>query len=129
MKNLYRRDQTGLRIRAAVAADTVSGDVALVGDQGLVGACITDRATTATIADGTAAPGLSDGEATVVLNGFHESYLLTVDGGVSQGDKVYRVTADGTYNASATGAVFIGWALADIADGEIGEVALAQPGA
>lgn len=50
-----------------VPTGTAAGDVIPIGDQGLLGYAVTDRATTSSIAAGEAAPGLKDGEASVRL--------------------------------------------------------------
>ncbi len=123
-KNLNRTRNAQLIIAAAVAAGTASGDVVLIGASGLKGYAHTDRATTATIASGAAAPGLLDGQASVELIGVSVSVNLTVAGGVALGDKIYKVTADGTYSKTAAGGTFIGYALAAIADGVKGPVGL-----
>lgn len=79
-----------------VATDTVAGVAVFVGD--LPGTTRTDEGT-----DGNAA-----GFATVDLVGCYEQ---TVTGALTPGAKVYRVTADGTLNAAATGAVLWGYSL------------------
>jgi|GEM_PF-2633294 len=50
-----------------VPIGTAAGDVVPIGDQGLLGYAVTDRATADSIEAGTAAPGLKDGEASVRL--------------------------------------------------------------
>lgn len=125
-KNLGMTREAQTTVAVPVASGTKSGDVVLVGTAGLTGWALTDRATTATIATGAAAPGLADGEASVELTGVHTAVYLTVGATVAVGDKVYRVTADGTYNGTATSNVFIGYALQAITSGAVGLVGLAR---
>ncbi len=79
-----------------VPAGTLTGVPVFVGD--LAGTTRTKEA------EG----GNASGFATVDLVG---AYEFTVTGAVTPGAKVYRVTADGTLNASATGAVLWGYSL------------------
>lgn len=95
-----------------VPTGSKAGDVVPIGNAGLVGHCLTDAATSATLAAGTAAPGLKVADAaSVELIGVHKSARLVVAGNVAVGAKVYRVTADGTYSGTASGNLFIGYAL------------------
>lgn len=123
-KNLHKTAKGLIHAALAVPAGTKSGDVVLVGTKGLKGWALTDRATAATIADGSAAPGLVDGAATVELVGVSLAVNLTVAGGGVMGDKVYKIPADGTYTGVASGNNFIGYALRDWADGAVVPVGL-----
>lgn len=108
-KNLNRTRNASISVALPVPAGTASGDVVPVGDQGLFGFALTDRATSATIQSGTAAPGLEDGQATVELPGITLSVNLDVDGAPAVGDAIYRA-ANGDINTTDTG-LFIGWFL------------------
>lgn len=79
-----------------VPADTAAGVPLFVGD----------LAGTTRTAEGTG--GNAENYATVDLVG---AYEFTVTGALTPGAKVYRVTADGTLNAAATGAVLWGYSL------------------
>lgn len=128
-KNLALTREAQTTVALPVAAGTKSGDIVLIGTNGLTGWALTDRATAATINSpvyGQAPQGLQDGEASVELIGIHTAVYLTVATAVNPGDKVYRVTADGTYSGTATGGVFIGYALTVSAAGTINTVGLAR---
>ncbi|ALW87854.1 capsid cement protein [Deinococcus actinosclerus] len=123
-KNLNRTAKGNISLAMPVPAGTKSGDVVLINTKGLKGWAQTDRATATTVADGTAAPGLADGQATVELIGISTSVNLPVAGAGSAGDKVYKVAADGTYSGVASGNALIGYALADWTDGKVTPVGL-----
>jgi hypothetical protein len=95
---------------------TVAGAVIPLGANGLRAYVKTARATTATIAAGTAAQGLADGEATVILIGCAFLVALTLATTCDQFDAIYRA-GDGTYttDSEAAGAVLIGYAMKTIA--------------
>lgn len=112
MKNLHMTRSAQIVIACAVAAGTVSGDVVLVGAEGLTGLALTNRATTATINAGTAAPGLTDGQASVELIGVSTAVRLTVAEAAALGEGIYKKAGDGTYTtANDAGNQFIGYAL------------------
>jgi hypothetical protein len=75
---------------------------------------LTERATAANLADFSrnVPQGLKDGEASCELVGIALAVNLLVANAVTLGAPVYRVTADGTYSATATGGVIVGYALA-----------------
>lgn len=125
-KNLALTREAQTTVALPVAAGTKSGDVVLIGANGLTGWALTDRATTATITTGASAQGLQDGEASVELTGIHTCVYLTIATAVNPGDRVYKVTADGTYSGTAAGATFIGYALTVTAAGAVGIVGLAR---
>ena len=128
-KNLAETREAQTTLALPVAVGTKSGDVVLIGANGLTGWALTDRATAATINSpvyGQAPQGLQDGEATVELIGIHTALYLTVATAVNPGDKVYRVTADGTYSGTATANAFIGYALTVTAAAGIAIVGLAR---
>ncbi|GAA5514777.1 hypothetical protein Dcar01_03538 [Deinococcus carri] len=125
-KNLHKTHKALITAALAVAAGTKSGDVVLVGTKGLKGWALTDAATADTVADGTAAPGLAAGQATVELVGISLAVNLPVAGAGVVGDKVYKVAADGTYTGVASGNTFIGYALKDWADGNVIPVGLSN---
>lgn len=125
-KNLYKTAKALLHAALAVPAGTKSGDVVPIGTKGLKGWALTDAATAETVADGTAAPGLADGQATVELVGISLAVNLPVAGAGAVGDKVYKVAADGTYSGTASGNTFIGYALADWVDGQTIPVGLSN---
>lgn len=108
-KNLNRTRNASISVALPVAANTASGDIVPVGDQGLFGFALTDRATSDTIQAGTAAQGLQDGQATVELPGITLSVNLEIDGDPDIGDAIYRA-ANGDINTTNTG-LFIGWFL------------------
>ena len=126
--NVTHRGDPYIALPLAVADGTVAGDIVAIGTGGLTGYVKTARATTATIAAGTAAPGLADGQATVELIGVGLAVQLEVESTTSVvlGQPVYKVTADGTYSDEPTGAIFIGYALATILDAATGLVGLSS---
>ena len=126
MKNLrYGDPHSGVTLAMAVPSGTVAGEVLTIGE-GLRVIALTDRATSATIADGTAAPGLADGEASVRLIGVDWVVSLAIDGGAAAvGEKIYLVAATpNTYSSTATGNSLIGYSLEVVGDGDEGLVAL-----
>lgn len=125
MKNMLHGDPfKAVRLAMTVASGVVAGSVQIYGE-GLKLLVMTDRATTATIAAGTAAPGLADGQASCVLLDVDYVVNLAIAGGTAAiGEKIYRVTADGTYSSTAAGGVFIGYALDIVTSGAVGRVAL-----
>jgi hypothetical protein len=128
-KNLALTREAQTTVALPVAAGTKSGDVVLIGTSGLTGWALTDRATTATINSpvyGQAPQGLQDGEASVELIGIHTALYLTVAGAVVPGDRVYKVTADGSYSKTATGGTFIGYSLTTTPDAGVAIVGLAR---
>lgn len=110
-KNVKTTRKSWICKALAVAAGTVSGQVVQIGSAGLTALALTDRATTATIDAGTAAPGLDDGEATVELIGVATSVNLLVANNTTVGQKVYIKSDDGTYTTTASGNTLIGYAL------------------
>lgn len=127
-RNMTHRGDPYVALPLPVAANTPAGAVVAVGDGGLVGYVKTARATTATIAAGTAAPGLADGQASVELIGIGLAVQLEVDSTTSVvlGQPVYKVTADASYSDDPAGAIFIGYALQTILDGATGLVGLSS---
>ena len=124
--NVKHNGNPNVALALAVASGTVAGEVVKIGDH-LTGFCLTPRATTATIADGTAAPGLADGQATVELIGVTKVVELEVvsAAGVAAGDPVYLdATTPNTYTETATNNHLIGYALEAIDDEATGKVAL-----
>lgn len=93
-----------------VASGLVAGNVVNLGTAGLAGILETARATTSTIAAGTAAQGLADGEATVKLFGVDTVADLTVDATTSQFAKIFHDGA-GTYSPTSSTGEHIGYAL------------------
>lgn len=126
--NATHRGDPYIALPLAVPASTPAGAVVAIGTGGLNGYTKTTRATTATIAAGTAAPGLADGQASVELIGIGLAVQLEVDSTTSVvlGEPIYRVTATGAYSDTATSAVFIGYALETILDGATGLVGLSS---
>lgn len=124
-KNLHKTAKAQISAALTVPVGTKSGDVVFIGTSTLKGWALTDAATAATVADGTAAPNLAAGQATVELIGVTLSVKLTVAVGGVLGDKVYKVTADNTYSGTAAGGKFIGYALADWTAGSVVPVGLA----
>lgn len=128
MRNLHMTRSAQIAIACAVAAGTKSGDVVLVGAEGLFGVALTDRATAATITAGTAAPGLTDGQASVELVGVSTAVRVTVAEQVALGEGVYRKASDGTYTTADAGNQFIGYALeATSAAASVVPVGLTRP--
>lgn len=127
MKNLYMTRNAQIAIACAVAAGTKSGDVVLVGTEGLTAVALTDRATTATINAGTAAAGLADGQASVELVGINTAVRLPVAEAVALGERIYRKASDGSYTSADAGNVAIGYALeATTTAGDTAPVGLAR---
>lgn len=99
-----------------LSAGPVAGDIVPLGSYGLKGYLKTNRATTATIAAGTASQGLANGEATATLLGITHAVTLAMQGAVTQFAKVYAaVDTDGviTYVTTPLG-IFVGYALETI---------------
>ena len=114
MKNKAYTRNANIVLPLAVAEGTESGDIVLIGDQGLIGIAVTDRYNEDDYdADSVTAPpqGLADGEASVEIPGISLAVILTVAGSPAVGDPVYRVAADGTYSATAASNDFIGYYL------------------
>jgi len=111
---LHKTSGGDVVIATAVAAGVVGGDIVLIGTAGLVGYALTDRFVAANYGTevlATPPQGLADGEASVELPGITRTVDLTVAGSPAVGDKVYRVTADGTFSTTATSNQFIGYYL------------------
>lgn len=122
----YGRDGY-IALAVAVASGAESGDVVLVGAEGLTGLALTDRATTATIDAGTAAPGLTNGQATVAMT-FGVVIEAANVGGVSAiGEKAY-MNGSGNYSSTASGNTFIGWFLSTGSTGVDVLIGLDNPG-
>lgn len=109
-KNVRHTRKACVVLALAVASGTVSGDVVVLGNSKATGLALTDRATTATIAAGTSAPGLADGEASVEVQGVATVVALAVATSATNavGDKVYKKQSDGTYTTTSTSADWIG---------------------
>lgn len=126
--NMYKKYTESKTREWPVAAGTVAGNVVLHPVSSQVGVALTSRGDATrseTLPDGTTLSGIPAGgvgnksnSATVAVDG---SWLLTVAGvtagdtnpatgsaGTPSGTPVYRVTADGTYSLTSTGAVKIG---------------------
>lgn len=127
MKNLNRTRNAQIILAMLVAAGTKSGDVVLIGSDGLRGLAHTDRVTAEALAPGsiiTPPPGLAAGEASVELIGVHVSVNLPVAVGGNAGDALYKIN-DGTYSPVDSGDdTFIGYALKNFAAGETVPVGL-----
>ena len=119
-RNLDQTKNSNVTRACAVPAGTKSGDVLKLGDH-LTAWAITDRATAATIAAGSAPHNLADGEATCELAGVGTTVRLTMKGAGTRYDLVARA-ADGTYGPAAGKGV--GVALSDYANGDVITVAL-----
>ena len=102
MKNLKRTKNAQIGVALPVPATAVTGQVVPLGADGLRGLMVTARATAETIADGTSAPGLKDGEATVELIGVHTTIKVAVAAAIAQFAPVY-VTAANVYSTTNTG--------------------------
>lgn len=104
---------SGVTLALPVAAASQVGDIVPVGSDGLTGYMVTPRATSATVAAGTSAPGLVDGQASVRLVGVEFVIEVDITGAVSIGDAVFT-DGEGAYGAA--GAVFAGYALTAVED-------------
>lgn len=102
MKNLKRTKNAQIGIAVPVPAGAVAGQVVPLGADGLRGVLMTARATTETVANGTSAPGLKDGEATVELIGVHTTITVQVAAAIAQFAPVY-VTPANVYSTTNTG--------------------------
>lgn len=122
MKNIVKTVPACVGLALPVPDPTLSGDVRVLG-AGLTVIALTDRATTATIASGFAAPGLQDGEASCRVINVSNVVVLALDGAIAQFVKVY-VTGTGTYTATAAGNKFIGYSLNTLAAAGPARVAL-----
>lgn len=124
--NVVHRGDPLVALPLAVPASTPAGAIVPIGDEGLMGLTLTTRATTALIAEGKAAPGLADGQASVLLLGVNIVANLEVESttSVTLGQAVY-VDSAGVITDDPTDGPFVGWALATILDEATGPVALA----
>lgn len=95
-RTLNRSRNSDISIPLQVPVGTLSGQLLYVGN--LLVYTETDRASTPLKVS---APGLKDGEATCVLVGIGSSVRVPVAGTGVVGDKVYILTADGTYTTVA----------------------------
>lgn len=123
MKNLYRTKNAQIGIALPVAVGLMAGMATALGGAGLRALLITDRATAATVANGTSAPGLKDGEATVELIGVHTTIKAQVTAPVDQFEAAY-VTPAGAVVDVAAGNTPIGAFLASTTGPGTVEVAL-----
>lgn len=127
-KNIRHTKAGNVCLALAVTAGNASGNVVPLGTAGLRGLLLTNRATTALINSGEAAPGLANGEATVELIGVSTVVDLAVAGAVAQYARVYATYATGVPTYDATGTHFIGYALEAAAGADTIKVALLHPG-
>lgn len=125
--NTRHQGAPNVALPLTVGETVAAGDVIKIGTAGLTGHVLTARATTATITAGTAAPGLTDGQASVELIGVTKVVDLKVESaaGVEVGAAIY-VDGNGDYTETAAGNSFIGWALEEIDDEATGKVGLAS---
>lgn len=123
MKKVLRTRNANVALALPVAANTPADAVVAIGTDGLQGIALTPRATAATIAAGTAAPGLADGQASVELPGVNTVLQLAVAGTAAVGKKVYRA-ADGSYTFTATDNVLIGYWVGEAGNNLTGPVAV-----
>lgn len=124
MKNLKRTRNAQVTVALPVTAGLLAGATTKLGANGLRGVLITDRATAATIADGTSAPGLKDGEATCELLGVHITVKVPFAAAIAQFAPVYIDAATSAYTATAAGNTQIGVTLEALAGAGVAEVAL-----
>lgn len=125
-KNVVRTRNGNVVIPLTIAS-AKAGDVVKVGSAGLTGFVTTDAYASINPASHITYPqGMGVNEVAVELVGINLVVNLEVDGGVSLGDAIYKDAGDGSYNNTATDNDFIGYALADIADGDTGPVGLAS---
>lgn len=126
-KNMIRTRNANVVIPLVVAANTAAGEVVKIGAHGLTGYVLTDAYATFDATSGETYPqGIDEAnEVSVELVGVSLVVDLEVAGGVAVGDAIY-VAGAGVYNDTALDNDFIGWALAAIADGEVGPVGLAS---
>jgi hypothetical protein len=132
MKNLRHTRRSNIVLALAVPAGTVAGDVISIGPaEGLTALALTDEATSTTIDEGKAAPGLEAGEASVELPGIGTAVDLTINavGAAALGAKIY-LTAGGEYTIEAVTSTVnntrIGYALEAIAASGTGLVGLVR---
>ncbi len=123
MKNLKRTKNAQIGIALPVTAGLTAGMVAVLGASGLRGLLLTDRATAVTVANGTCAIGLKDGEATVELIGVHTTITAQVTAPVAQFAAAF-VTNAGAVVSVAAGNTPIGAFLAATTGPGAVEVAL-----
>jgi predicted RecA/RadA family phage recombinase len=101
--NVFYSNEPCEKLSLPVAADKVSGDFVLIGDQGLFGVCATDRSTTAAPAGGN-----PDGYASVWLAGVFDLPVSTTTA-ADIGDIVYAVPVTGVLTPVATNNIAVGW--------------------
>lgn len=109
MKNLVKTKNAQLGVALPVPAYAAPGQVVPLGTGGLSAILITTRATSATIAAGTSAPGVRDGEATVELVGVS---LITRQNAPAVAQYVpLFVDNAGALTLTAAGNIKVGYAL------------------
>lgn len=123
MKTLKRTRNAQVTVALAVAVGLVAGKTTKFGASGLRGVLITDRATAATIADGTSAPGLKDGEATCELLGVHITVKVPFAAAIAQFAPVF-IDDNSEYTAVADDNTQVGVTLQALAGAGTAEVAL-----
>ncbi len=128
MINLKHTAQGNVLLALAVTSGNTAGNVVPLGSYGLRGILHTARATTATIAAGTAAQGLADGEASVELIGINTVLDLALAGAISQYAPVYATYAAGVATYDTSGTHFIGWALEALSGAGTAKVAVSPSG-
>lgn len=121
-KNIKHTRNSNVALALPVPAGTVGGDVVLLGSAGLRGVAINDRATTALINEGKAAPGLANGEASVELQGVGTVVELDIAEAATQFDAIYKEGAE--YNKDSANGVKIGYILKTLAAPGRAKVAL-----
>jgi hypothetical protein len=126
--NLKHTKNGNVLLALAVTAGNAAGNVVPLGSSGLRGILHTSRATTATIAAGTAGQGLADGEATVELIGINTVIDLAIAGAITQYAPVFATYAAGVATYDATGTHFVGWVLETLSGAGTAEVAIAASG-
>lgn len=113
-----------VRLALPVPVGSLSDDIVNLGTGGLRALCLTDRATAATLAAFTAAPGLKDGEASVILQGVAAIADLDISVAATQYQRIYRA-ADGTYT-NVPADIFVGYMTETIAAPGPARVAVAS---
>jgi mannose/fructose/N-acetylgalactosamine-specific phosphotransferase system component IID len=122
MRNGARFAVEGLTVPLQVPATAVMGQPLLVGSMVVIP--ITNRATTATINAGLAAPGLIDGEASCLVPGVQRTMWHTAPADYTLGVKIFIKSTDGTLTLTASGNTLYGYTVNAGLSGTQMEVAL-----
>lgn len=121
----YGNISNGVTLALPVPVDSQAGWIVPIGDEGLMGYMLTDRATDDTVQAGTSAPGLASGEASVLLLGV--DFVIEVEAVIGALDIGDAVETDGEGDYGAAEGIFVGYAVT-AKGSDAGSIYLAVPG-